>query len=175
MDTTLKCDEKGKYMLKKTILATVLCVLFLSGQAYAAKIGLLITATGRYIEFVPALIDSARSYFLNDHEVTYFVFTDGVLPEASDLVVIYQERMGWPYDTLKRYHVYMTNQDFLMGQDYLFATDADMLFVDYVGNEVLGKRVATIHPGFAVHHTNEWLTVCKLYNRSLKYSMSLNP
>ena len=26
-----------------------------------------------------------------------------------------------------------------------------------------------------VHHTNEWLTACKLYNRSLKYSISLNP
>jgi histo-blood group ABO system transferase len=30
--------------------------------------------------------------------------------------------------------------------DYLFACDADMLFVDYVGDEILGTRVGTLHP-----------------------------
>jgi histo-blood group ABO system transferase len=32
--------------------------------------------------------------------------------------------------------------------DYLFACDADMLFVDYVGDEILHDRVGTLHPGF---------------------------
>ena len=32
--------------------------------------------------------------------------------------------------------------------DYLFAVDADMLFVAPVGSEILSKRVATQHPGF---------------------------
>ncbi len=32
--------------------------------------------------------------------------------------------------------------------DYLFACDADMLFVDYVGDEIMGDLVATQHPGF---------------------------
>ena len=32
--------------------------------------------------------------------------------------------------------------------DYLFYCDADMLFCDHVGEEILSDRVATQHPGF---------------------------
>ncbi len=48
-------------------------------------------------------------------------------------------------DALSRY---AKNKDLLIRQDYLFACDADMLFVDEVGDEILGKHVATLNPGF---------------------------
>lgn len=112
------------------------------------KIGLLIVATGKYIQYVVPLIESGRKYFCKDHNVTYFVFTDGKAPEASDIVTIYQARLGWPYDTLMRFAMYDQLGDQLQNMDYIFACDADMRFVAYIGNEILGDLVGTLHPGF---------------------------
>ncbi len=115
----------------------------------AEKIGLLIMATGKYDQFADPLIHSARKYFLTQHDVTYFIFTDGnILSQGDDIICIYQERLGWPFDTMMRNEVYHNHKEWLADQDYLFALDADMRFVDFVGEEILGERVATLHPGF---------------------------
>ncbi len=105
-------------------------------------------ATGKYVHFVPPLIQSAREHFCKEHQITYFVFTDGILEPASDVVQLYQTKVPWPYATMMRYHAYASYRDVFSQQDYLFACDADMLFVDTVGSEILGDRVATLHPGF---------------------------
>lgn len=112
------------------------------------KVGLLVMATGKYTTFLAKLFESADKYFLSNHEVTYFVFTDGQVPKHERIIKIYQERLGWPYDTMMRFDVYYNARDYLADMDYLFACDADMLFVDKVGDEILGERVATKHPGF---------------------------
>ena len=112
------------------------------------NIGLCITATGKYIKFVQPLIESARKFFCTEHKVTFFVFTDGELAAAPDVVKVYQQRLGWPLDTLKRFSFYDSAKDSLESMDYIFALDADMLFVAQVGDEILSNRVATQHPGF---------------------------
>lgn len=112
------------------------------------KIGLLIVATGRYIQFVEPLVKSADKHFCTNHQVTYFVFTDGQVPDHKNIVKIEQKRLGWPYDTMMRISMYDKQRDTLEKMDYLFATDADMLFVDTVGDEIFSDRVATQHPGF---------------------------
>lgn len=132
----------------------ILLVIFPLFSATAAEneqpksVGLLIVATGKYIGFVNPLIESARKHFCRNHRVTYFVFTDQEFDPPEDVVRIEQRRLGWPYDTMMRYHVYFDHWQSISSQDYLFACDADMLFVDEVGDEILGKRVATLHPGF---------------------------
>ncbi|MGC2310862.1 MAG: hypothetical protein WA432_04535 [Candidatus Babeliaceae bacterium] len=126
-----------------------LCFFTLS-SAQEVHIGLCIMATGNYIEYAWDLIQSARRYFCKEQKVTYFVFTDGTCPDtASDVVVTYQGRLGWPYDTLKRFHVYYENRALLDNCDYVFAIDADMLFMQKIrAHEILGDLVATQHPGF---------------------------
>lgn len=129
----------------------LLLLVFISaiGDLLAEKVGLLIMATGKYDVFVDPLIQSARKYFCPNQEVTFFVFADGNrITSADDIVRIYQQRLGWPYDTLMRNAIYYQKKDLFEEQDYLFAIDADMLFVDTVGDEILGERVATIHPGY---------------------------
>lgn len=126
----------------------ILCIVPSSYATRRYKVGLLIVATGRYINFVSPLIESARKYFLPQHEVTYFVFTEGITPSGHDVVHIYQQRLGWPDDTMMRYRMYAAYAEVFEDMDYLFAIDADMLFVDVVGDEILGERVATQHPGF---------------------------
>lgn len=111
-------------------------------------IGLLVMATGKYHGYVDALLDSADQYFCKDHSVSYFVFTDGAVTPRPNLTIIQQEQLGWPYDTMMRFAVYYKNRAFFTQCDYLFACDADMLFVDHVGSEMLGKRVGTIQPNY---------------------------
>jgi histo-blood group ABO system transferase len=112
------------------------------------KIGLLIVATGKYITFVPPLIESAQKYFCQKHQITYFVFTDGDLHTGDKIIKIDQKRLGWPYDTMLRCSIYDAHKESLKEMDYLFAIDADMRFNSWVGDEILSDRVAVLHPGF---------------------------
>jgi len=127
------------------------------------KIGLCIMATGKYITFVRTLLDSAQHYFCPQHQRTYFIFTDAMFssgkerhdlallleaPYHGNIVIVEQKRLGWPYDTLMRFAVYHDHSFLFEDMDYVFATDADMLFVGVEGDEILSDRVATQHPGF---------------------------
>ncbi len=140
-----------------------ICMLLVS-SVHAAHVGILVVATGKYIQFITPLIESANRYLLPDHQKTYFVFTDGQAPQDANIVSVYQQRLGWPYDTLMRCAVYVSHADLYANVDYLFAIDADMLFVDTVGDEILGARVATQHPGFigqrGTYETNQISTAC---------------
>lgn len=115
------------------------------------KIGLLNIATNRYLEFVDPLYDSAKKYFLSKegHEVHFFLFTN--LPDMvkrKDLTIIDQEHYPWPGMTLRRYEIFCKNSKVLSDMDYLYYCDVDMLFEDYIGNEIIGDLVGTRHPGF---------------------------
>jgi histo-blood group ABO system transferase len=139
-------------------------VSFLFTCLNADNIGLLIVATGKYIQFVSPLIESAERHFLKNHKVTYFIFTDQEPGSHPNAVYVYQKRLGWPFDTMHRYHIYYQNRELFKGQDYLFATDADMRFVGDIGDEILGERVATLHPGFigqrGSYETNPHSSAC---------------
>ena len=112
------------------------------------KVGLCVMATGRYVEFVKPLFDSMQQYFLPDHDVYLFVFTDQPVPDHPKIIRMYQQRLGWPYDTMLRFNAYYKYRNVLNTMDYLYASDVDMLFVNLVDNEILGDLVATISPGF---------------------------
>jgi histo-blood group ABO system transferase len=112
------------------------------------SVGLLIVATGKYSALVGSLIESARNYFCRKHTVTFFVFTDGQIPSAPDIIRIQQSKLGWPHDTLMRFNMYAQAEQHFATIDYLFACDADMRFVGTVGDEILSERVATLHPGY---------------------------
>jgi len=113
------------------------------------NIGLLIIATGKYHIFVNNLISSARKFFLVDHNVTFYIFTDfEKIHSQDDVKIIKQEHMNWPYPTLFRYKIFLNSKDIIEKEDYLFYCDVDMVFVDEIKDKILKKRVATIHPSF---------------------------
>jgi len=93
---------------KTFTMITVIIVSFTSlsqGQDKQLNVGLLIAATGKYLSLTKPLIESGRKYFLTNHNVTYFVFTDSSeeFLQADDIVVIYQKHLGWPFATLMRF------------------------------------------------------------------------
>lgn len=160
-----------KFHLK--LLTFLFCSVFFIQALDAAKIGLLVVATGKYIQFVKPLLDSADTYFCPEDDVTYFIFTDGELAESERVVKFHHTRIGWPYDTMMRCTMYLAHADELSKMDYLFACDADMRFVDIVGTEILSERVATQHPGFVgkrgTYETNELSTACVRSGEGVHY------
>lgn len=114
------------------------------------KIGLLVIATNNYVDFVPPLLNSMKQYFFAknpEHTVTMFLFTNQDV-KSNEIVVIPQKHLPWPGMTIRRYQIFYNNRDRLKEMDYLFYTDADMLFENYIGEEILGNLVVTRHCGY---------------------------
>jgi len=133
------------------ILLGLLSTLFVQAQESPRyTVGLVIMATGKYTVFLNELIQSADCFFLPNHDKIYFIFTDGEVPKLDRVRRIEQKRLGWPFDTMMRFEVYFNSASEYTDVDYLFACDADLLFVDTIGDEILGERVATRHPGFSL-------------------------
>jgi len=116
--------------------------------ALSLNIGLLIIATGKYDRFVQPLINSCNRSFLRGHNIHYFVFTDSNKVFFENIHIIFQKKLGWPFDTLMRYSLFYENLDKFKGIDYIYYIDADMIIEDEVGEEVLGEFVVVKHPGF---------------------------
>lgn len=142
---------KGGSVRKTYIIAGIFLLVTLTWFAYEPekvfhepkRVGLCVMATGAYIQYVQRLLDSADTYFLPGHEVTYFVFTDRSF-EHPKAHTIYQEQLGWPYDSMMRFHTYAKHADMFADLDYIYAIDADMGFGALVGDEILSDRVATV-------------------------------
>lgn len=114
------------------------------------KTALLIIATGeKYHQYVNPLLASAREFFV-DH--TPIVWTDSLAAAGtfdSDFVII-KEPLGYPNETLYRYHTILEQRRWLDGRyDQLFYIDVDMRFVAPVGEEIFSSGItATLHPGY---------------------------
>lgn len=123
------------------------------------KIGILTIATGRYSMYIPELIESCEELFLENHDKEYFVYTDsdieslGHFKGSEKITKIHQEKLGWPYDSMMRFHMFDAFKDILSGTDYLFFMNANMKVVSRIDESILPSEnkcgiVATRHPGF---------------------------
>jgi hypothetical protein len=118
------------------------------------KIGILYICTGRYSLFFKQFYESSENFFMKDHEKTYYVFTDDSnIKESHNVKIINQPFLGWPYDTMKRFHMFNSIKNKLLNEDYLFFFNANMRFFDYVNEEIIPKKendflVGVNHPGF---------------------------
>ena len=154
-----------------------------------------------YWEFISKAIAGAKKFFLPDHQVDYFVWSD--VPEnpqliqqklaesylrtgearasminsssaailldnnklkdleklVTDLVKVRKEvnlfelePVEWPLPTLFRYHTFLQQEEKLSEYDYIFYCDIDMVFANYVGDEILGENSLTLalHPMFGL-------------------------
>lgn len=113
------------------------------------QIVLFVITTRKYKKFFPTLLAGVDKYFLVNHDITIELFTDEILPyEETGRVKINQtliEPYKFPYVSLYRYK-FFTSKTY--NCDFMYYTDADMGFVDYIGEEIFGDIVAVRHPGF---------------------------
>lgn len=110
------------------------------------KVNLLIVATGKYIDFLPALLKSAEEYFLTGCNVSYHIFTDSGYLIRPNIHKV--EHKPWPHSTLNRFHFFKQYEKELRDADYLFYIDVDTLLTAAVTEEILSDRTAVQHCGF---------------------------
>lgn len=78
------------------------------------------------------------------------------------------EPIEWPMPTLMRYHLMLQQEEKLKEYDYVFYCDIDMLFVNVVGDEILGPRLtAVLQPMYATR--KEWWPPYEPNPRSASY------
>lgn len=118
------------------------------------KIGILYICTGKYTVFWDDFYKSAEKYLLPKLEKYYFVFTDGEINTYDNpfVKIIEQKRLGWPFDTLYRFKLFLGIERQLQEMDYLYFFNSNLIFLQEIGNELLpdeqDELVVTQHPGF---------------------------
>ena len=120
------------------------------------KIAILYICTGKYTVFWKDFYESAARLLFEGHQKTYFIFTDAEkidFDEKSNIKKVYQEKLGWPFDTLMRFNMFLKAENDLKNFDYIFFFNANMLFVEKVGDELIDYEngtnlLAVKHPGY---------------------------
>ena len=115
------------------------------------KICLNLIATGRYVDFLDPLIESAEKNFFPGNDVSYIIHTDNTDRHfAKNSIVNKIDFEPWPNPTLKRFHYFLMKEDEISKSDFCFYVDVDSLFVNIVNiplSEMSGI-IPTLHPGF---------------------------
>jgi len=125
------------------------------------KIVYVTIATGNYKIFIDELISSGTVNFFPNCETDFIILTDSeehLANKLPNVKFIEQKRLGFPYDTLKRYHlINQLNDQLELDYDYLFFGNVNMVFNEPVTETILPTEhqnglVGVAHPGY--YNTN---------------------
>jgi len=105
------------------------------------KIAIFTISLGKYDIFFKDFYESINSKFLPSHEKTFFIFSDKKFEERNNLIQIHQEKMGWPYDSMMRFHLLNKIKDEVSKYDFVFFFNVNMVAVQNIGEEVLPTEI----------------------------------
>lgn len=114
-------------------------------------------ALGKYVDFLPQFIMTAKKNLLPGVEKEFLIITDQKLEEVDSygvkIKISKQSKFCWPLDTLMRFHYFCHEADFICEFDYIYYFDADMSFYSKITPEDIiptgdEKLVGVQHPGF---------------------------
>ncbi len=120
------------------------------------QVGLFLVATNKYKQFIEPFLQSINEYFFFGKQLNIYLFIDDesyefVTPSRMNVQLFKIEPLKFPYATLYRYHMFSQIRKYI-DCDYLFYSDVDMKFVDFVGEEVLPLDLSPEHQIVAVRH-----------------------
>lgn len=101
------------------------------------KIAVFTISLGKYDIFFNEFYNSVNNLFLPNHEKQFFVFTDKSLEEKDNLTQIKQDKLGWPYDTMMRFHFMSKIKDELLKYDYIYFFNINMKVLKEIKDEVI--------------------------------------
>ena len=101
------------------------------------KIAIFTICLGNYDIFFDDFYESVNNLFLPEHEKTFYVVTDKPLKDRSNLKQYHKEKMGWPYDTMMRFHLMDEIKEDLSDNDYMYFFNVNMLVLREIGDEVI--------------------------------------
>lgn len=115
-------------------------------------ISIFYVCTGRYSMFWEPFYASSERFFLPNHEKHYFIFTDNALAHADNPRVhcIEQQNLGWPNNTLLRYHMFLREISQFENSDFCFFFNGNAQFCAPVGDAFLpedDRMLFVQHPG----------------------------
>ena len=125
------------------------------------KIAVISINIGDYIVFWEDFYKSAEQNFFPGIDKKYFVFTDKTDVESlnkDNVQVVHQEDMGWPFNTMKRFHMFLRIEKDLEEYDYVFFANANSYFYrefNFNAINLKKKYVMVEHPGFHLKKKNE--------------------
>ncbi|MDP4268859.1 MAG: family 6 glucosyltransferase [Bacteroidota bacterium] len=119
------------------------------------KIGILYVCTGNYTIFWKDFYLTCEQFFIPGAEKHYFVFTDAPSvdfeQENPRIKRLFQENLGWPDNTLKRFHMFKKAEEQIAKMDYVFFLNANMLLIDKIDESILCEKEGLLgvkHPGY---------------------------
>ncbi|XP_030053346.1 histo-blood group ABO system transferase 1 [Microcaecilia unicolor] len=122
------------------------------------RIGLTVTAIGKYVKLLKKFLESTERYFMKGGMVTYYVFTDRPdKVKALSLevnrplkIITVPKYPTWGHVVLGRMEILKNQSEVLFQQevDYVVSLDVDMVLFSHIGVEILGELVSVIHPGY---------------------------
>ena len=102
------------------------------------RIGIILIATGRYVQYLNATINYIDKFFLPKYTRTIYVWTDNPdhVHKSENIVITPIVRHGFPGDTLYRYHyIIMKEWDLITNTDLIYYADIDIEIIDEIGDE----------------------------------------
>jgi hypothetical protein len=92
------------------------------------NVAIVYICTGKYDIFFEEFYESAEENFLRCSKKTYFVWTDSENESFNkhNVVKTHQSKLGWPFDTLMRFHMFNSKSEELSKFDYVFFFNANM-------------------------------------------------
>jgi len=123
-------------------------------------IAIVYICTGAYYVFWEEFYKSMEEKFISSMRKDYYVFTDyeNIYAKEEDNVhVVPQENLGWPGNTLKRFHMFLSQENELLQYKYIFFMNANIICNEEIGEEFLPRDEGLL---FVQHHA--------YYNRSNK-------
>lgn len=133
------------------------------------RIGILYICTGKYDVFWEGFYQSAETFLFPDSEKHYFVFTDSTsIPSSERVHKIYQERLGWPKDTLMRFHLFLKIEEDLKKMDHLFFFNANYTFVKTISE---GEMI----PNAGDHYLTGQIHPVAYHKKRAQFDYETNP
>ncbi len=123
------------------------------------KVAILNISIGDYAVFWKDFYLSAKQNFMVDCDREFFIFTDKdniFGNDQDDVHILYQEDMGWPFNTMKRFHMFRSILDQLEGFDYIFFVNGNALFSYPLTSDLITKNLVVVeHPGMHFVSNND--------------------
>lgn len=99
------------------------------------KIAILYICTGQYYELFESFYESAKKYFLTDHDKTFFVWSDTKPPKKDDIIHMPKKWKPYPHALMWRYTFFLEAKEQLKDYDYCFFFNANMICLNPIYDE----------------------------------------
>jgi len=141
------------------------------------NIAMLYICIGKYKMFLKDYIESCEKNFMPENKKKYFIFCDSSVEDIMkdidvDYLYKFEKKRPFPMATLKRFHMFNSIESELNNFDYIYFTNANIIFEQRVAEEEVLPNEQDNHL-VSVNHPDHYLSMDPNsfpYERNIKSS-----